>query len=100
MKNVLIEIFPLLSETPRYKTSSPVFLEVCVQEKGTLEDLVNQLIASYQAFRQALFDPERQQIRDNINVVHRDRLFHLTGGLDTVLEDGDRVVFLALPAGG
>ena len=100
MKKVQVDVFPLLTGGLGCDNSEHLLLEECLEDDGLFSDLVSQIVAKNPALRQAILNPESQQILDIIVVFINNQQLHLPGGRDTKLEDGDRVIFLmALPGG-
>lgn len=69
-------------------------------EGSTVGDVIKQLAAEHQAFKEAVFDPETNRISELVAVALNDRLVEALQGLDTQLKDGDIIGFFPVIAGG
>jgi len=100
VKKVQVDVFPLLTGGLGCDDSEHLLLEECLEDDELFSDLVKQVVAEHPALGQAILNPESQQILEIIVVFINNRQLRLPSGLDTRLEDGDRVIFLmALPGG-
>ena len=71
-------------------------------EGATLSDVIDHLEASHPGIKERLIEAKDGQndLRRFVNVYVNDEDVRFTGGLDTVLSDGDTVVILPAVAGG
>lgn len=100
MAQIRLEIRPWLSDLVSSKESGVIFLEREIQEGITLGDLFTKLAAEHQAFGQALFDSETQQVSDSMAIVINGQLLQSLKRLDASLKDGDTITLLPFIDGG
>jgi len=77
----------------------PLILEEAVEEGESLRSLLNRLVARFSNFSEALFDPETQSLSSEVSILINNHI-NLSQGMDTKLQDGDKIVFLPILAGG
>lgn len=70
-----------------------------VPEGTTVGDLLKALAARYPGLGDALF-ASPGEIRAYVNILKNGRNIHFSGGLETLLEDGDTVALFPPAAGG
>jgi molybdopterin converting factor small subunit len=100
MAKVRIEVIPWLSHALDPGKSGRYVATEELTAGRTLRDLLCQLAGKHRAFAELIFDTDRQQIREHVNIVVNDRLLDLAGGLHMELEDGSTVSFLPAYTGG
>jgi molybdopterin converting factor small subunit len=77
----------------------PVITEEPFQQGDSLRALLNRLAERNSRFPGAVFDPATQTLSSEVSLILNDHI-NLPQGLDTILQDGDRVLFLPILAGG
>ena len=77
----------------------PVILEEAVEEGESLRSLLTRLAGRFSNFSEALFDPETQSLSSEVSILINNHI-NLSQGLDTRLQEGDRILFLPILAGG
>ena len=73
-----------------------------LKEGATFRDLLEGLEHDFGlALAEEIYDPEKRAMRDSVRATLNGVLAHnMPGGLDTVLQHGDAVIFVPLLAGG
>lgn len=74
-------------------------LIVNLENGSTVKDLLDNLSASYQGFRSAIFD-ESGQVKGYVILMKNRKNIDSLGGLETELSEGDEVTILPPVAGG
>ena len=59
-------------------------------------DLLTLLALSYPELRRSIFDPVNRELSRDINIAHNGALLKREVGIDTRLNDGDRLTFVPL----
>jgi len=77
----------------------PVVLKEPLREGESLRGLLTRLAGRFGQFSEALFDPQTQSLSSEVTIVMNDHI-NLPQGMDTPLNDGDRILFLPILAGG
>lgn len=72
-----------------------------IKEGSTLGELLKELSDKYgTSLSKEIYDPQRQALRDLVMVTINGQLLHTLNGLNTVLQQGDRIIFVPLVMGG
>jgi molybdopterin converting factor small subunit len=72
-----------------------------INEGSTFGELLKELAEKYgPSLSKEIYDPQRQTLRDMVMVTINGQLLHTLNGLNTVLQQGDRVIFVPLIMGG
>jgi len=72
-----------------------------LSETAKLFDLLLRLVERYgERFRVYVFDPSKPTVNQNVLLTVNDASFRRLQGLDTPLNNGDRVAFMPLFSGG
>lgn len=100
MGKVHLEIWPWLSGHEEPAGFRRLILEEEVTEGETLRDFLSRIGEGHRVFREVIFDPRSQELSRQVTVIYNERLLELAEGLDTKLQDGDRLSFLPAFAGG
>lgn len=74
-------------------------LIVNLENGSTVKDLLDNLSASYQGFRSAIFD-ESGQVKGYVILMKNRKNIDSLGGLETELSEGDEMAILPPVAGG
>jgi molybdopterin converting factor small subunit len=82
-----------------WKEPGPVILEEPLGEGDSLRALLTRFAEKNSLFPEAVFDPATQSLSSEVSLVYNGHV-NLPQGLDTILKDGDRVLFLPILAGG
>lgn len=100
MGKVHLEIWPWLSRHEEPTGFHRIILEEEVREGETVRDFLSRMAEGRRVFREVIFNPQSQELSRQVTVIYNERLLELAGGLDTSLQDGDRLSFLPAFAGG
>ncbi|MEM0357127.1 MAG: MoaD/ThiS family protein [Candidatus Bathyarchaeia archaeon] len=71
-----------------------------IEEAKTLKELVEAIVKKFPEAKRLLIDPELGDPRPNTLIIVNDREVSVLGGLETILQDGDKVVFVPVSHGG
>jgi molybdopterin converting factor small subunit len=71
-----------------------------VEEGLTLKQLLLQISSKYPRFEQSVFDIGLQKLDEKVCIFHNGRQSELENGIETILKDGDCLVFLPFIQGG
>ena len=71
-----------------------------IDEKITLKELIGLIVEEFPQAKRTLIDPELEDPRPNALIIVNDREISVLNGLETVLKDGDKVVFVPVSHGG
>jgi molybdopterin converting factor small subunit len=99
MNVIRLEILPWLSQAFDGTGAARVVLEREVAEGTTVCDLLDRLAVDHPSLRCILYDSDGK-LAAYISIIINNRLFELSGGLDTELNAGDRVRLLPAFSGG
>ena len=77
----------------------PMIIEEPLEEGDSLRSLLNRLAGRFREFPEAVFDPITQSLSSEVSILINDHI-NLSQGMDTRLNDGDRILFLPILAGG
>ncbi|MCS7115541.1 MAG: MoaD/ThiS family protein [Nitrososphaerota archaeon] len=66
----------------------------------SLREAVEKIINEFPALQKALIDPELGDVRPNSLIIVNGKEISVLNGLETVLKDGDEVVFVPVLHGG
>jgi molybdopterin converting factor small subunit len=77
----------------------PVTFEEAILTGESLRALLNRLAEKNSRFPEAVFDPATQALSSEVSLILNEHV-NLPQGLDTLLHDGDRLLFLPILAGG
>ncbi len=100
MGKVRLEIWPWLSRHEEPTGFRRIILEEEVGEGETVRDFLSRMAEAHRVFREVIFNPQSKELSRQVTVIYNDRLLELAAGLDTALQDGDRLSFLPAFAGG
>ncbi|MBI5969429.1 MAG: MoaD/ThiS family protein [Deltaproteobacteria bacterium] len=78
----------------------PMSIEEFIEEGETLRSLLNRLVGRISHFQEAVFNPQTQSLSSEVAIVINEHIQNLVQGLETKLQDGDRLLFLPILAGG
>jgi len=77
---------------------SKVTLEL--EEGARLKEVIGRIVEKFPKIERALIDPELGDPRPNTLIIVNGREISVLKGLDTILKDGDEVVFIPVSHGG
>jgi len=77
---------------------SKVTLEL--EEGARLKEVIGRIVEKFPKIERALIDPELGDPRPNTLIIVNGREISILKGLDTILKDGDEVVFIPVSHGG
>ena len=100
MGAVEITICYWLSEAFTGGSGTSHTLQESFQEGETLGDLLNRLTSKLPSFGMVIFDSENQCLYPQVNFIFRDKAGDPIRDFHHKLNDGDRIVFLPIYAGG
>ena len=100
MDHIQIVIMPWLSDAFGSEGSQRVVLGEQIDPGSSLKEVLHLLAVKYEPFGSTIFDVRSERVRNHARVVVNDRLMELLEGVDTVLKDGDQLIFLAAYSGG
>jgi molybdopterin converting factor small subunit len=100
MSSVQLEILPWLSRYFATGHAGRVALELEVVDGMTVRDLLEEITAQDEAFRQVLFNPNTGRLAGHISLILNGRLVELSGGLEAKLGPGDTIQLLPGFSGG
>ncbi len=96
---IKVEILPWLSNSMRPQHIGSIRFEHQLAG-SSFRDLVREISDSDPAFAKLIYDREADELRFPARAVVNDRLLEFLQGLDTVLNEGDTVTFMATYTGG
>ena len=97
---IQLKFMPWIARKLGYGDSRWVVLEEEWKDGLTVRELLELLTEKYPKFGKAAYDAEGGKLTGQITITLNALFLELRGGLDTVLEPGDELVFLASFAGG
>jgi molybdopterin converting factor small subunit len=100
MGTVEITIYYWLSEAFTGGSGTSHTFQEPFQEGETLGDLLNRLTSKLPSFGIVIFDSKNQRLYPQVNFVFRDKAGDPQKDLGRKLNDGDKIVFLPIYAGG
>jgi len=89
-----------MGERLGWNRPEPMTIEESIEEGETLRCLLNRLVGRISHFQEAVFNPQTQSLSSEVAIVINDHIQDLLQGLETKLQDGDRILFLPILAGG
>lgn len=99
MSKVRIELLSWLADTTETNSDSEVPEEdLC--DCRTVKELLVQLARAYPRFAKSVFDIRDLSLNAAVAIFVNGRQIELENGLETILKDGDSLVFVPLLAGG
>ena len=98
MPTVRLEIGGLLSEQPDAMGARPGKFSVPISEGETILGMARQLAAKDDVFRKIVFNHE--EFGANVLVILNGKFVNPQNRAETLLNDGDEVMFLPVVAGG
>jgi len=99
MAKISVEILPWLSQTVLPGHSGRLLLEVEIQG-SRIRDLLEALAASYPSFAARVYDTQRCDTTDLVEIAVNGRMLGYSDTLDTPIEEGDTVMLLPAYGGG
>lgn len=75
-------------------------LTVKVEKKTPVRELVKEIVEKQPKLKRALIDPELEDPRPNALILVNGKEISVLEGLETVVKDGDEVVFVPVIHGG
>jgi molybdopterin synthase sulfur carrier subunit len=70
------------------------------EDTVSLREAVGKIVEKLPKLRRALIDPEMEDPRPNVLIIVNGKEISVLKGLETVLKDGDEVVFVPVSHGG
>ena len=99
MCTIRLEILPWLSRTLSGDDAARVVTQWNIADGATVRDVLDQFAAQHPPFAHNLYD-DRGQIAAHVSIIVNNRLYELSGGLETKLQPGDTVCLLPAFSGG
>jgi len=97
---VYVQFMVYLPSLPELTLGKKI-IPVEIKEGATLGELLEELVNIYgPPLAQAIYDPRRKALQDLVMVTINGQLSHTLNALDTILQQGDRIVFVPLVMGG
>ncbi len=78
----------------------PMIIEEILEEGDSFRTLLTRLAGRISQFSEAVFDPDTQSLSSEVSIVINDHIQDFSQGLEAKLQDGDRILFLPILAGG
>jgi molybdopterin converting factor small subunit len=100
MSRVQVEIMPWLSRYFAAEHYEHVVLEREVRDGATVRDLLDELAAQNQEFKEVLFDAKTGRLAGHVGLILNGRFLELTGGIETRLQPGDTLRLMPGYSGG
>ena len=100
MGAVEITIYSWLSDAFTGGLATSYSFKETVHEGETLEDLLNRLSSQVPPFGKVIFDPHTQRLYPQVNFIFRGKAGDLVKDFGRKLNDGDKILFLPVYAGG
>ena len=100
MGKVQLKIPPFFAYIMHPGTSDWFILEKEIGKETTICDLLTDIALSNSDFRDAVFNPDKRTVSDQINIILNQKLLNLPGEMDTKLSDRDVVTLLPMYSGG
>lgn len=97
---VQVKALPWFSEILAPGQQRSVLLEEDLPAGSSLRSLLARLAARYARFDQAIYDPQRDFLRETVVITHNGRLVSPAACLGLVLQNGDRVALIPAYSGG
>ncbi len=100
MPKITIEIWSSLSHLFELKKRKRHFMDMEIDAGTTLAVVLEKLAEGYPRFAKVMYRPDSSKPSGAISVVVNDRLPELLNGLQTQLDEGDRIVLVQAYSGG
>jgi len=100
MERAKVRIEFRMGERLGWSHPEPMRIEESIGEGETLRSLLNRLGGRISHFHEAVFNPQTQSLSSEVAIVINDHIQNIAQGLETKLQDGDRLLFLPILAGG
>lgn len=71
-----------------------------IDKAKTLKELIEAVVEKFPDAKRVLIDPELEDPRPNTLIIVNDKEISVLSGLETILKDGDEVVFVPVSHGG
>jgi len=75
-------------------------LTLTFEKTAPLKEVIKKIVEDMPKFKRALIDPELEDPRPNTLILVNGKEISILNGLETVLSDGDEVVFVPVVHGG
>jgi len=96
MKEIQIEFLSVLAD---YIGIKIMFLEI--DENGTIKELFDELAKNLgKKFVKYIYNPKENQINDNSLIILNNKDINSLNGLETEIDNGDKIIFIPAIAGG
>ena len=97
---VQVKVLPWFSEIFAPGQQKSVLLEEDLPAESSLRSLLAHLAARHVRFDQAIYDPQRDVLRETVVITHNGRLVSPPASLGLVLQSGDTVALIPAYSGG
>ncbi len=100
MSKIQLKISPPLASVLNAEPSGWISAERELSKEATMKDLLAEMAPHFENFRNLVFDPATSEVNEEVTFFLNDKLLAFPGILETVLQDGDRVMLALIFAGG
>jgi len=97
---VQLRVLPWFSRIFASGEQTTFLLELEAPAGASLRVLLARLAGRYPGFDEAIYDPQRDVLREAVVITHNDRLVSPAAALDLVLQDGDTIALIPAYTGG
>jgi molybdopterin converting factor small subunit len=97
---VQVRILPWFSEILAPGQHTTLVLEEELPSGSSVRSLVARLAARHARFGEAIYDPQRDALRETVVVTHNGRLVSPAAALDLTLRNADSVALIPAYSGG
>ncbi len=100
MPKIQLKITPILASLLNAEPSGWISMEKELTQGATMKDILAEIAPDFENFRTLVFDPATSEVNEEVIFFVNDKLLTFPGALETVLQDGDRVMLVLIFAGG
>ncbi len=100
MSKIQLKITPILASILNAEPSGWLSTEKELTEGVTMKDFLAEIAPDFENFRNLVFDPATSEVNEEVTFFLNDKLLPFPGVLETVLQDGDRVMLVLIFCGG
>jgi len=100
MSKIQLKMTPSLASVLNAEPSGWVIIEKELTQGVTMKDMLGEIEPCFENFRTMVFDPATSEVNEEVTFFLNDQLLTFPGVLETVLQDGDRVMLALIFSGG
>lgn len=100
MPNFTVQLEFWMGDRLGWDQPGPIRRTEPLVEGDSLRTLFTRLAERSAEFAEAVFDPGTQSLSSEVLILINDHIQNVSQGLETKLQDGDRIKFLPILAGG